>query len=254
MNSPKLLFARVSRHMLATAIIVIAISESCLAVLISQKWATIDMKIGITAFTGLPLFLIGVLQLGQTLSLQKGSFIKDYISQFFIRQDVYSAWSDLIYQYTDKDFKRVQTIVDGFHEDNRNFSTSEEAMNLVASVAPDLPLGSRRYHPDHFQGTLEEKRLDALLGYFDVIGYYYAKGLLGLDDISGSMGYHVGVIRERAVVQWYLTMNKEYWKSGQLSAYSVTPPFSYLRRLMEDLKKYEARYAKAILALQAERI
>lgn len=97
--------------------------------------------------------------------------------------------------------------------------------------------GFRFYHPDIFQGSVEEKRLDSLLGYFSIIACYCVKEeLLSIDDINGSIGYHLTVMDARTVVKEYMTVIEDGWeKEGYADKFGMDPPFHYLKILLEEL-------------------
>ena len=79
-------------------------------------------------------------------------------------------------------------------------------------------------------------RLDTVLGYFNVIAYRYEKGLLRLDDISGSIGYWLLVMHERMVIDEYLKLQEAEWKKGY-QKFGDRPPLTSLRKLMDDVHK-----------------
>jgi len=43
----------------------------------------------------------------------------------------------------------------------------------------------RLYDPSTFQFSEEERRLDALLGFFDILGYHHHRGVVHMQDIAG---------------------------------------------------------------------
>jgi predicted outer membrane lipoprotein len=210
-----------------------------------------DVKVGIVTFTAIPLLLITVMELGRNLRLQRAAFIKDYISQFFTNVDLYQTFHELIYDYTDVRFEKVESIRKEQHLDNQE----KPVFAPFESLQGGRQTGSRLYHPRLFQGSPEERRLDALLGYFDVIAYYYAKGYLRIEDIVGSVGYFLAVMKARKVVSDYLKANREAWMNPEYnSSMGVTPPFAYLQRLLDDIQEYNARFERRIKVLQSRRL
>ena len=114
---------------------------------------TFSGKVGLTAFTGVPLLLLAVIQIDRAIRLQRASFVKDYVSKFFIEKGLYENFHELIYTYSDKFFEQVDEAlqeVDG--QDNKSDKTIQNGDTV------------RRYHPKTFQGSSEERKLDVILG------------------------------------------------------------------------------------------
>jgi hypothetical protein len=210
-----------------------------------------DLRVGIAAFTATPLFVITLLELARNLRLQRAAFIKDYVSQFFINPQLYQTFHELIYTYPNSLFERVDKI----RQDQKLDVCDKPVFQPFQELQGDRSIGARLYHPRLFQSSIEERRLDALLGYFDVIAYYYAKGFLRIEDIAGSVGYFLSVMGARNVISDYMKLNQEAWSSPDYNrSMGATPPFAYLNRLLEDIKHYNERFDKDIKRLQAKRL
>lgn len=210
-----------------------------------------DVKVGIATFTAVPLLVVTLMELGRNLRLQRAAFIKDYVSQFFTNVDLYQTFHELIYSYTNSLFEKLETI-----RKQQNLDTHEKPVFApFEELQAGRQIGSRLYHPRLFQGSIEERKLDALLGYFDVIAYYYAKGYLRIEDIAGSVGYFLAVIKARQVVSDYMKVNREAWATPDYNnTMGVTPPFAYLQRLLDDLQEYNQHFEKHIKKLQSKRL
>lgn len=118
--------------------------------------------------------------------------------------------------------------------------------------------GFRLYHPEYFQWSEEERRLDGLLGYFDVIGYYYHRGFLKMDDIVGSLGWILTVLRAKEVVQRYLRFTDERFQKlreeNTIDLSHALPPFIYLKRLLDDFERYNQKTGEQRLQVLSEAV
>ena len=176
-----------------------------------------------------------IIQLARKLMLDRAAFIENYISKFFVDQTLYKAFNDLIYRYENDTFKKVECIRIKEDLDKEPKPVFEPFSDCQAG----REIGSRLYHPKLFQGSPEEMRLDCVLGYFNVIAYRYKKGLLHLDDISGSIGYCLLVMRSRMVIKEYLELQESAWGNASYQKFGHTPPFMHLRKLMDDVYEHK---------------
>lgn len=182
--------------------------------------------------------LIVILQMIRKLMLDRAEFIENYISKFFVDKTLNTTFYDLIYTYDDDTFKQFECILDKLELDKLD-KEKKPIFRPFSKFQAEREIGSRLYHPELFQGSPEEMRLDALLGYFNVIAYRYTKGLLRLDDISGSIGYYLLVIHKRVVIQEYLNLQESDWKTGGYQKFGRTPPWTHLRKLMNDMYEHK---------------
>ena len=208
----------------------------------------LQSKFGVAALTAPFIFVVPLMQLGRNVRLQRASFIKDYVSQFFTNDKLYRTYHDLIYTYDDETYAKVNQIANEIDEKNK----VKPMFDCFESLNRSRQEGARLYHPDFFQGSLEEQRLDALLGYFDVIGFYYCRGFLKMEDIAGTLGYYLAFIGRRQVLKRYFEIcaNPEYWSAE--SKLFATEPFGYLRRLLLDFEKYNREHGDALRKLQQD--
>ena len=116
-------------------------------------------------------------------------------------------------------------------------SRQKEMYQCLECLQDGREEGRRFYHPAMFQGSVEEKRLDSLLGYFNIIAYYYNKEkFLSIDDINGSIGYHLAVMGARTVVKEYLNHIEETWeKGGYAKKFGMLQPYHHLKELLDKL-------------------
>lgn len=176
-------------------------------------------------------FSVVILQFLRKQALDRAEFIENYISKFFMDETFITTFHDLFYTYDDDTFKQFDCIRIQQELDKEKKPIFEPFSEFQA----ERKTGSRLYHPRLFQGSNEEMRLDALLGYFNVIAHRYIKGLLRLDDISGSIGYYLIVMHKRVVIQEYLSLQESEWKTGGYQKFGRTPPMTHLRKLMYDM-------------------
>jgi hypothetical protein len=228
----------------------VAITELLLLGIVSAFKLKPDVQVGITAYTATPLFVVTLMELARSIRLQRAAFIKDYISRFFTDKELYQTFHELIYSYPDSAFEKIEKI----RADQQLDKAERPVFDAFTQMQGERQPGSRFYHPCLFQGSPEERKLDAFLGFFDVIAYYYARGFLRIEDIAGSVGYFLAVLRARKVVTEYMKLNDEAWRSPEYKTMGTTPPFSYLRRLLDDLDSYNRTFEGRIRKMQAARI
>jgi hypothetical protein len=205
-----------------------------------------EPKIDIAGLTAIPLFLIGIFELYRQTSVRRANFVTDYISKFYTEEGLHTAFSDLVVGYTDDKFKAVDESLKKAIT-NPGLKGMQEGM--VAAFAATETLqngrrpGARFYHPDYFQGSPEEQRLDVFLGYLDVIGYQYAHGLVEMADVVGMLGYQLSMVMSRAVIENYLSgTNSGWWKSKPQSQEGAMVPYVYLRILLAGFKDFNLKY------------
>ena len=80
--------------------------------------------------------------------------------------------------------------------------------------------GCRFYHPRLFRGSVEERRLDSLLGFLNIIAYYYLREphLVRKSDMDASIAYLLRSTVMSAVVSDYIAfvemIHKKERKAG----------------------------------------
>jgi len=206
---------------------------------------TFDKKIDLAFLVAAFGFLITIVQLNQSTALQRGTFIKDHVAQFFARPELYETWHDLVYNYENDLFAKVDEYV----ARNKLRGMPQRPIQLTLDQI-DLTSeerikwnGIRIYHPDIFQGSDEEKKLDGLLGYLDVIGFHCESGLIGVADVSGSLGYFLSHMGRRRIIMYYLDLTKDLWQGPNSKYREITPepPFDYTRKLLDRLARFNQR-------------
>ena len=232
-------------------LVIILALEILLGIAIFSGYYAIDHSISVLTFTAIPLFGISLFELRRKLNLQRAAFIKEYVSQFFTHAELYRTFHELIYSYGNSTFEEVQRRVGSDVEKLRN-SNPLPFFDLFEDLQKERKEGARIYHPALFQCSAEERRLDCLLGYFDVIAYYYGNGYLRIEDIAGSISYFLGVIRSRDVITAYFELNKKMWAENieYYGKIGPTPPWNYLEKLLSDLDLYNKENKEKFKKLQ----
>lgn len=226
MRTRQILGLAFGKSVIIQSLLAILLAEAILALgfllpIFGQPILVFDNKTSVAVFAILPPLIIGVVQLRNTLALQRATFIKDFISRLYTDKELSQAYHYLIYTYNDSIYKKFK-------------SATPEEKDKLQGVRTE---GNRLYDPDSFQGGEEERRLDALLGYFDIVGYHYWTGALEIKDIARLLGYHLTILAKRDVIVDYLNAVPNYWKkvSGQTEAVG---PFRYLTVLLQDFVRF----------------
>lgn len=194
-----------------------------------------------TLSTGLVILITVFLQLERKIWFERGAFLENYLSKFFTDEKLYRTFHELVYTYPDETFR----ILDGIREEEKlkRTGTSGPVFEQFEKLQGGRKEGSRFYHPELFQGSPEEERLDALFGYFYIIAYRYHRNLISLNDIIGSVGYHLSIMGSKEVISRYLEVTERAWRENpKYRERSKIQPHVYLNKLLNDMKKSEAYY------------
>jgi hypothetical protein len=201
-------------------------------------WMKFEAKIDVAGLTAIPLLLIGIFELYRQANVRRATFITEYVSKFYTETELHDSFNDLIATYRDAKFEEIKKAVA-----NARAESMLAAFSATSELQDGRKEGSRFYHPDHFQGSVEEQRLDALLGYFDVIGYQYAHGFVRIADVVGMLGYQLSLVMSREVIKKYLEgTDLRWWNSTSQSKESALVPYVYLRALLAGFKRYNIKY------------
>ena len=205
-----------------------------------------DAKIGLSIFIGAPLFVVTLLELNRGVKIQKASFVKEYISRLFMDPELNNTFHDLIYTFDNDTYSRLQAVA------KEKFPDVEELAHQLTIYGHRKPIfdifstfnegrseGARLFHPALFQGSTEERRVDAFMHYINVIGYYYYIDLISMKDVFGSMSFYFLILCNRDVVRDYLKICEKRWNSLPKDKTMNTPhPFAYIENLLSDFKDY----------------
>lgn len=201
-----------------------------------------DPAIGVILALGLSIMsiILSAWRIRRTRTSHRDNFLKEYISQFFTNKQLSRTYHDLIYTYDDEKFNKIKIMRE--KENIRKFPSDKPVFKPFSRFqgSRGRKRGRRLYHPALFQGSDEERNLDTLLGYLNIIAYHYDKGAIDISDIGGSIGYHLSVVNSRAVIQEYFRLCDQAWSSDPAyrRKFGATPPFFHLRKLLVDIEKY----------------
>lgn len=206
-------------------------------------WIDIDISL-ITAIATIALVVTAYSQLRRNHENQRGAFLSQYVSKIFTDKELSDTFHYLVYTYDDEMFCKVKVRLN--EEKLPKGSGQKEMYQCLDPLQDGRGEGFRFYHPAMFLGSAEEKRLDSLLGYFNIIAYYCdeeKQKILSPDDINGSVGYHLTVMLRRNVIQEYMKLIREDWKRDGRHAerFGMEQPFHHLRNLFNylELKRFE---------------
>lgn len=218
--------------------------EALLGSLFLFKNVTFDGKIGITVFTVVPGFVVTIMQLIRSHQTQQAGFIKEFLTEFRKNENLHSTYYDLVYRYRDDLYLKVQDAANTYFSQHgkKELDASEKpSFECFKDFQLSTKEGSRFFHPEFFQFSPEEAKMDGLLDYFNTIGLYLFEGLIQIEDISKLLGDYLAVLSQRKVVQEYLKFCEEKWKYSQSVGASL--PYQHLKFLLQEFKVYNFREA-----------
>lgn len=200
-----------------------------------------DPKLDVAALIGVPAILYGILELRRNLRASQAAFVRDHVALFFQNKEMFSAYFDLVYNYDDAIFERVD-------REFRSVAPSTMVRPDFSFIPKELhrKKGRRFYHPRAFQGSQEEQRLDAFLSFFDVLGYYYHSRLIDIEEIAGTVGYYLLFLKDRKVFMEYMRVCRQAWEEPKYREISQRQPFFYLTNLLDDLEKYDKEHKEMV--------
>lgn len=206
-------------------------------------------QITLAAYTGIPLFIITLLQLERTLRQQRANFVKDYIAQFFLNRDLISSFQNLIKEFTREKWRAVEKIVNENKEELDN--NPDQIWEFLKEINKNKSDGERYFHPSYFQGSEEELNLDGILGFFDIIGYHYHRQLVPIEDIVSTVGFYLRAINSNLAIKEYLKIIRERWENDKefQEAYGLLHTFYYLDRLLVSIEVYDQQNASKLRSM-----
>jgi len=210
--------------MLLQSIVIILLLEGAVVLMLNSKVLEFDKRIGIAVFGGLPILLLTLVQIYTTSVVQRANLVKDLASKLYTDKELTQTFHFLVYTFDDK-------LYDAFLKAN---STQRAEMNV------NRPEGLRLFDPSTLTGSDEERRLDALLGYMDIIAYHYHRRLVQMVDIAGVLGYQLAIISSRKAVTEYLNSIPSFWKESRYGRTfgKESVPLRYLDKLLVDYRVY----------------
>lgn len=183
---------------------------------------------------------MALLQLRLQATTRRGQFVSEYLTKFYLDDTLWRTYDELIYRYTNDDFKHVDTeAIKGGQVDESIEFISGKRTRYVSVQNTNAP-PNYRYHPWTFQYTNEERRLDALFGYLRVIDYYCAKGLISTRDVYRQLGTFLLTIAGRDVVDDYIRVNDFAWSTGRYRGQmGVDSPMRGAKNLLDCVMAYD---------------
>lgn len=177
--------------------------------------------------------VLASIQLERNHQIQRREFIKDYMSRLFSDERINEIYHDLIYTYHDDLFEIIDSIAEKNNlkgdVDLENKPIFEPFENLQDGCRRKE--GSRLYHPNVFQGSIEEKWLDIFLGHLNMIGYYLSQNMIDSIELMGYSRHMIRVVKSRGVIQEYIRVMDRKEKEYKEKFGGV--PFEYLKSLFD---------------------
>jgi hypothetical protein len=214
-----------------------------------------EPKLEVLAFFTVAGFAVTLFQLAQGQLVQKAKFLTDYVSQIHTDPEISSAFHDLVATYEDKTFDVVASRVADYELTSKKEDKpiSRPLFEPFKDLQDGREAGSRYYHPIYFQGSSEERRLDGLLGYLDIIDYHHYYGLIRTKDVAAMLNYQLAAMASRKVIQTYLQATGEAWFNSTTirkgsSANQI--PFIYLRNMLGQYVLYNQENEQILKAEQ----
>lgn len=196
-------------------------------------------------------FAVVIFQLWQAYTIQRAKFLTDYLTRIYTDPELSATFHDLVQSYTDEIFAKVNEIAEQKDAKKIRQNTRLPVFDIFDSVQgprKDLP-GTRFYHPDCFQGSEEERRLDALIGYMDIVGYHYYYGIVRMKDLAALINYHLAALSSRNVIKKYMKVSGTgWWNSTDIKegSKSVQLPYLYFRHMLAEFIDYNERNKNAL--------
>jgi hypothetical protein len=192
-------------------------------------------------------FILTLAQLERSIVYQRAATIREQVSEFHTNEYLQRIFFDLIYTYVDRQYDALKRELDA------KFPSTDDRQEARRQQGPifgglegggcnhERAVGSRLWHPELFQLSAEEKRLDSLLGYLDVVAYQWSSGVLTLEDVRGSLGYYLEIIAGRQCVKDYFKYITETWDGTPYGKRGAPMPYLHLTSLLSTIDDESAR-------------
>lgn len=174
----------------------------------------------------------------------RAAFLKEHATKFFTDRELMDAWFELVEQYDNAIYLAIdqavvrhgygrplpQSCVDELHYRQR-------VWNAGAGRDPR----KRFWHPETLPRSPEERRIDSLMGYFDVLAYYWQIGYASLEEMHGLLGTYLGLLNAKRATRDYVRNMQSRWDAHGFNRLVSHAPFEHLCKLLEA---YEREYQK----------
>lgn len=177
--------------------------------------------------------MLALFQFDRTMRVQKANFIKEFVSGFHLNKGLQNDFFNLIYLYTDSKYELIMNAKGAPKgpEFGANKFFDEDGINK------DKKNGERYYNIYTFTGSEEERRLDSVLYYFDIVAYYFNAKLLTIQEIEGTLGYFLDVLTVRKSVRDYINLIKKEWADSTYGKQGSVQPLRNLDKLIVSFEK-----------------
>ncbi len=166
---------------------------------------------------------VALLSLSRTAEARRAEFISGYLSQLYTDENLWNTYHQLVYRYWDEQFCVVDKAAEeykGIVKERIKSPPGEKPPRPPIAVDKNLlsrslglkSLNNPTYHPWIFHGSVEEMRLDALLGFLNGIDYYCEKGRISVGEIYRQIGAHLLILGSRKVILQYFEANDFAWE------------------------------------------
>jgi hypothetical protein len=193
------------------------------------------LQITATTYLAAPAILIGGYQAWLTSLIKQADQMQNYLATLF-EQERFKVWFSHFYSFQNDDFDRIDALQD-------SAAMNELLSSLNATRQPESCL----WHPKLLAGTSKEAEIDAFLGHLNVLGDYYERGMLSLDEIGDVAEYYLFGVGNCRAFQAYIWLIREAFRGeteelkpapGEQTRFRVKfgyPPFRHLCLLLHDL-------------------
>jgi hypothetical protein len=217
----------------------------------------IENKLELAGLFAIAGFVVVIFQLWEANVVQRAKFLTDYLTKIYTDEDLNSAFHALVETYNDQLFDQIDAVAKQQDAGKKAQGNNAPVFDIFDKFQGERASrsGYRFYHPECFQGSEEERRLDALIGYLDIVGYHYWYGLIRMRDVAALLNYHLATFASRKVIASYLRVSGEDWwntttiKTGSGSAQL---PYLYFHHMLGDFVKYNERNQARIRKIQSQ--
>jgi hypothetical protein len=194
-----------------------------------------------TFYLGVPAVLLGAYQAWLNSLVKQADQMKGYLGSLY-SEELFKTWFDLFYNYKNDIFLSLDA-----HRDD-----PEALRKALDEVNNGRVIGSGRWHPVALADTIEENRIDALLSHLNILGDYYERGMLSLDEIGGVAEYYLLGVHNCYAFQAYIHLIRQGFRGeGEYQPTDggktrnrlkfVMPPFRHACLLLHELDLYSKK-------------
>ncbi len=208
---------------------------------------------------GIAAILAVVWRLRKSALTSRSDYVRNYLSKFFLNDELNDSFYSLVQEYDRLTWEKVCAELSDYNQSisNKKNKSSHSKKNKGAwkklnAINKNRKSGTRYYHPAYFQGSEEERRLDRLLGYFDIIAFHVQNNDFPIEDVESLLGYQINAIGSSQPIKHYMEIIEDNWKDNAVyrRRFGNTIPYYHLRQLIHDIhdrrRKAENRMHKLL--------